>query len=326
MRSSAIILIVSVLSLPCHALTLDELADILEEMESAIEDVTIEYEWYNQKQATEEDANNTGFLVPVSRATCTFMAARPFTELQWYSEKVDLSAGPGQTFPLDLRYAYNGDVFRQWSTGSTNERPPSGLITKRTDLLRAWNSTPMAFTIFRFYPEGLLSQGLREHPESFRIADGIQQIRGFRTIELDSVTDMGVVHTKMFLSIDHGYAPVRFEYVSPTDGALQIEADVQTLQEVADGLWFPFKGASGSPKDDDGSVFEVKSVTLNQDLSKDDFDLAFPPGTEVNDETAWWPRINWAYLSPESVVGVLLPLVLLAALILCRAARRRSPS
>jgi hypothetical protein len=326
MRRRVIILMVTVLSLPCHALTLDELADILEEMESAIEDVTIEYEWYNEKELTEQDVNNPGFLAPVSRAACTFTTAKPFTELQAYSEKVDLSQGPGTTFSLDLRYTYDGELFRQLSLRSLHEHPPEGFVTKRTDLLRTWNSTPMAFTIFRFYPEGLLSQGLREHPESFRLVDGIQQIRDFRTIELDSVTDMGVAHTKMFLSVDHGYALVRFEYVSPTNGALEIAVDVQTLQEVADGLWFPFKGTSDIPGEDNGSVFEVRNVTLNQNLSKDDFNLAFPPGTEVSDETAWWPKINLAILSPREVAGVLLLLVALAVLVLYRTARRRSPS
>jgi hypothetical protein len=186
----------------------------------------------------------------------------------------------------------------------------------------------MAFTVFRFYPQGLLSQGLRELPERFRLVDGIRQIRDFRTIELDSVLETGQVYQKMFLAVDHGYAPVRFEYISPSDNSVNFEVDVLDLQEVADGLWLPFKGTSGSPGDDDGSAFEVKRVTLNQHLSKDDFNLAFPPGTEVNDETSWWPKINvnLAILSPGELAAVLLLLVALAVLVLYRTARRRSPS
>jgi len=326
MRRSAIILVASLLVLPCHALTLDELADIFDKMESAVTDISIEYEWYNQKELTEEDVNNTGFLYAVSREACTFTTAKPFNQLQAFTQKVDLSQGPGKTFSLDLRYTYDGKLFRQLSLQSLNENRPEGFITKRTDLLRAWNSTPMAFTIFRFYPDGLLSQMLREHPEWFRIVDGIQPIGDFRTIELDFVTDMGVAYQKMFLSVEQGYAPVRFEYLSPTNGAIQIAVDVQTLQQVADGLWFPFKGTSDTPGDDNGSVFEVKSVTLNQHLSKDDFNLAFPPGTEVNDETAWWPKINLAILTPRELAAVLLLLVALAALVVYRTIRRRSPS
>lgn len=323
MRRSAIILIASLLVLPCHALTLNELADIFDEMESAVTDISIEYEWYNQKQLIEQDVNSAGFLVPVSRAACTFTVAKPFTELQAYSEKVDLSQGPGKTFTSDRRYTYDGKLFRQLRSGGLK-----GFITGRTDLLRSWNLTPMAFTIFRFYPQGLLSQGLREHPESFRLVDGIQQIRDFRTIELDSVIETGEVHQKMFLAVDHGYAPVRFEYISLSDNSVNFEVDVLALQEVADGLWFPFKGTSDSPGDEDGSVFEVKSITLNQHLSKDDFDLAFPPGIEVNDETSWWPKINvnLAILSPRELAAVLLLLVALAALVVYRTARRRSPS
>jgi hypothetical protein len=71
MRRRAIILVASLLVLPCHALTLDALADIFDEMESAVTDISIEYEWYNQKQRTEEDINDPGLLVPVSRAACS---------------------------------------------------------------------------------------------------------------------------------------------------------------------------------------------------------------------------------------------------------------
>ncbi|UCD50762.1 MAG: hypothetical protein JSW27_24970 [Phycisphaerales bacterium] len=337
MRRGAIILLVIMLSAPCPALTLGELADILEAMESAVEDVTIEYEWYNQKELTEQDVNDPGFLVPVSRAACTFTTAKPFTELQAYSEKVDLSQGPGRTFTSDSHYTYNGKLFRQLSSGGlqisqqmgiseSGARPAEGFITRRTDLLRAWNSTPMAFTIFRFYPRGLLSQMLREHPEWFRIVDGIQQVRDFHTIELDCVTDTRALHQRVFLSVDHGYTPVRFEYICPFDGSRGIEVDVLALREVSPNLWFPVKGTTTFPDDNDGDVYEASSVTLNQNLSKDDFNLAFPPGTEVNDETAWWPKINLAILSPGEVAGVLLLLVALAVLVLYRTVRRRSLS
>lgn len=323
MRRRAIILIASLLVLPCQALTLDELADIFDEMESAVTDISIEYEWYNQNELTEEDIHGAGLLVPVSRAACTFTTAKPFTELQAYSEKVDLSQGPGTTFTSDRRYTYDGTLFRQLRSDGVK-----GFVTRRTDLLHSWNLTPMAFTIFRFYPQGLLSQGLRELPERFRLVDGIQQIRDFRTIELDSVLDTGQVYQKMFLAVDHGYAPVRFEYISVSDNSVNFEVEVLALQQVADGFWFPFKGTMGSPKEDDGSVFEVKRVTLNQHLSKDDFNLAFPPGIEVNDETAWWPKLNLnlAILSPGELAGVLLLLVVVAALVVYRSVRRRSPS
>ncbi len=44
MKLPGIVLILSVLSVPCKAITLRELADVLERMESSIVDVTVEYE------------------------------------------------------------------------------------------------------------------------------------------------------------------------------------------------------------------------------------------------------------------------------------------
>jgi len=316
MRRLAVALLIGSLALPCSALTLGELADIFEAMESSIADVSIEYEWYNQEPSTAEDTRATGLLSPASREECSFTTAKPFLERQLYSRKVDFSTPDGRVFTSDVRYAYNGDVFKQVTIGAPNEHSPEGLITNRKDMLRKWNLTPMAFTVFRFYREGLLSQGLREHPKSFRVVDEIGQVRDFRTVELDCVTDTGAVHTRVFLSVDHGYAPVRFEYVSLWQKAVTVEVDVLALEEVADGLWFPVKGTTGWDAENARNVYEAKAVKINQNLSRDDFDLEFPPGSVVSDQRRTSLR--------KVMVLAILPIVAIAGIAIHRRVRFRS--
>jgi len=296
MKLLAVILVVSVSALPCSALTLGELADVFDAMESSIRDVVVEFEWSNQKQLTEEDVRGTGQAFPVSKEICSFATARPFSELQSYSQKVDLSTERGETFLSDNRYAYNGDVLKHLTIGALDERPPHGTITKRRDVIREWTITPMAFTILRGIKEGLLSQALREHPEAFRLVDGIHQIREFRTVELDFVTPQGVVHRRYFFSVDHGYAPVRYEWLDVSNGKIKAEVDILALKEVSAGLWFPIKGTTGHVADESPNVYEAKDVKVNQNLSKAYFYLEFPPRTAVIDEIA---NIQYTYKPTE---------------------------
>jgi hypothetical protein len=321
MRLRAMAVLVSILSPLCHAITLSELADIFDAMESSIEDVAVEYEWYNQEQLTTEDVRGTGLAFPVSREVCSFTTARPFDKLQLYSFKVDFSTERGETSPTAVKSAYNGEVFKQLTAGGSREAPPDGFVTRRTDLLGAWNLTPMGFTVFRFYREGLLSQLLREHPGSFRVVNDIHPIRQFRTIELDCVTEYGAVHRRVFLSLDHGYTPVRFEYLSPSDGALKVEVDVLSLREVSEGLWFPVKATTGCAGENTRNVYEVEEVRLNQHLSKGYFDLAFPPGTIVTDETA---GVRRGQLPAGYVTCIAVLVVVIAGITLYRTTRRRS--
>ncbi len=236
---------------------------------------------------TTEDVRGTNDGFRVGKHVCTFATARPFAERQLYSWKGELSTAQGEVFFEDHRTAYNGDRYKQVALGGTNPRQPEGFITKRRDMLHHWHLTPMGFTILRTsMREGLLSEGLRKYPEAVRLLPDIRQVRDFRTIELDFVTAAGAVHQKMLLSVDHGYAPVRWQWVRLSDGTVDAEVDVLALKEVCPGTWFPVKGITGHVKDPTRNVYEAREVKLNQNLSKEYFDVEFPPGTAVNDEIA----------------------------------------
>jgi hypothetical protein len=266
-----------------------------------------------QPGATDEGGRSRHRIAVSHIEVCSFTAARPFDGLQMYAHKVDLSNERGETVSADERSAYNGDVFKQLSIHrlGPNQPPrqPEGIITKRRIMPCNWHLSPMAFTILRNKDEGLLSWVLREHPEAVRLADGIHQIREFRTIELDFVTPGGFIHRRYYFSIDHGYAPVRYEWLSVINGAPKVAVDVLALKEVAPGFWFPVKGVTGNVRDGTGNVYEANDVKLNQGLSKKDFDLDFPPGTLVSDEIAGTEYVYEPNVDPGRLLLRVAPVV-----------------
>lgn len=62
--------------------------------------------------------------------------------------------------------------------------------------------------------------------------------------------------------------------------------DVNSLQEVQKGLWFPSSGliTSSDPNYRINGFCAIGKILVNQGLKDKDFDIKFPPGTTVIDE------------------------------------------
>ncbi len=289
--------------------TLDELQTILAAMESSIQDVEVEYDWYIDPPMTLDDIAGTGHLREVSRAHHTFATARPFSERQLSSTIVDLEDEYQQGFTARNRVSFNGAVVK---TLRRTRGRWEGAISKNTGMLRSWPLSPMGFTILRDYPS-LLSEEIAENPTRFTIEKGIQKVNGFHAISLALMLPDGGVYKRIYLSVDHGYAPVRFAYFKPKSGEPNWSAEVQSLKEISKGIWFPMKG--NIP--DSNNVYEAQTVQLNRGLPAEYFNLKFPLGTNVADHIA-----NRSYVvDPEEahlgrlVLAVVLPLVIAGALL-----------
>ncbi len=317
MKLSVAICVLAGLSLPCRALTLKELADVFEAQESAIVDVVVEYEWRNEQQQPAEGSREADDSLFVPKETCVFATAEPFSERQLYFSKGDVTTKQGETFSVEVKRAYNGDVLKELSIGGTSPRPPQGIITDRADRLRDWTLTPMAFTSLRNRKEGMLSE-IRNHPEAVRLAEGTRRVRDFTAIELDFVTAQGAVHRKYFFSVDHGYAPVRYEWIDIGSGKTNAEVDVLALKEVSPGLWFPMKGTSRHVRDEAKAVYEAKTVKVNQNLAKDYFDLEFPPDAEITDEIGYLQNAAPKGSSSRLAILAIIPILAIVGFVLYR--------
>ncbi|NLZ05549.1 MAG: hypothetical protein GXY19_10285 [Phycisphaerae bacterium] len=297
--------------------TLDELQAILAGMESAIQDVQVEYDWYLDPPMTLDDIAGTGHLRAVSRSHESFATARPFSERQLTSTTVDLEDEYGQGFTAKDRLSFNGTVVK---TLRSNKAGLEGTISKNTGMLRSWPLSPMGFTILRDYPS-LLSEEMAKNPNGFKIEKGIRQVNGFNAISLALMLPDGAVYKRIYLSVDHGYAPVRFAYIQPKSGELNWAVEVQSLEEVSKGIWFPMKG--NIP--DSNNVYEARTVQLNRGLPEEYFNIEFPLGTKVVDHIADRQYV----VDPEEahfgrlVLAIVLPLVIAGALLVALGKRLR---
>lgn len=264
------------LCIGAQPMSLEDLQEIIAAMESSILDVTVEYEWYSDPPMTVADIAGTSNWRNVSRQHSVLSTARPFSERSLFSTVVDVENERGDKLTANERSSYNGEVAKHLSLSG---QIPDGTITKRKDFMPSWQVSPMAFSILAFYPE-LLSEQLRQRKEDFRLEDGIRKVNGFDTICLDFLAKNGKPYRQVYLSVDHGYAPVRLAYVSPIDGSVAASKEILELREIAKGIWFPVRGTVP----DSNNVYEAKKVQVNRGLTKDDFDIQFPPGTRVVDE------------------------------------------
>ena len=89
---------------------------------------------------------------------------------------------------------------------------------------------------------------------------------------------------RIYFSVDHRYTPVKFEHMKGR-GLVALSVNVESLEEVANGVWFPVIGTFTIPGSDRVSTYQATGpILVNQGLTDEHFDIDFPVGTEVYDE------------------------------------------
>lgn len=89
---------------------------------------------------------------------------------------------------------------------------------------------------------------------------------------------------RIYFSVDHGYTPVKFEHMKGPD-KVALSVNVESLEEVAEGVWFPGSGTNTVPDSDRVGTYQaISPILVNQGLTDEHFDIDFPVGTEVYDE------------------------------------------
>ncbi len=278
-----------------------ELADICEAMENAIQDVQVEFESYIDPPITEEELVGTGKATSKGPARYKWATARPFADRSYSSEQVTFLNEYGDSWKGIDRQSYNGKTGRLLSV---TEKPgqdlpvAEGVITKSKRFILHETATPQNYTVLRFmqnpynYP---LSKALR-NDEWVEIDERIKVINGFSTIrvtlfvmDLVDANDQKVPCLNILFSVNHGYTPVKFQDIN--GGKPGFSVDVTELTEVSIGLWFPKSGQMIWPADKRRSpecrtqLYKASSIEINQGLPDDFFNIDFPPGTRVVDET-----------------------------------------
>lgn len=288
------------------AITIDELAGICEKMESSIADISLEYNWYVVPPWTiEESEKEMGIpmLAVINGLNkCKLSAAglspkdtnapvprRILTEVA--STVIDKD---GHSWHAVLKKSYDGKVIKLLSTGGFPEPVPDGEIVRGEDFTKYMDSinlTPIGFSVLRpgiRDPDDklLLSDILKNKKEFVHLDNTITKVNGFNTICASLLTENDpnrqIVYCRIYFSVNHGYTPVRYEFMAGKRIAFAF--DVQSLEQVAKGLWFPSSGSiSASDSKHINKFVATSKIAVNQGLTDKQFDIEFPVGTRVYD-------------------------------------------
>jgi hypothetical protein len=294
------------------AITTDELADIIERMETSIVDISMEYEERVVPPLThEEGKEKMGFEILVAKdgyMKSKFSAASllPDSEpnrLDWqvpgrfvFEKSSTLLSKDGNSWLAVAKKSYNGQIGKsldiddlpdkEVKVGSTSAESPPVFVT----------TTLLGFSVFRLAYSAepmplsarLLSSRLRAK-DKVRIDNVERKVDGFNTVRADLLTDFlyegnRLVYMRIYFSVDHGYTPVKFEHMKGHD-SVALSVNVESLEEVANGLWFPSSGTFTIPGSDQVNAYNaIGPILVNQGLTDEHFDIDFPVGTKVNDE------------------------------------------
>lgn len=275
-------------------ITLDSMVDICEDMESAILDIVVEYETYNDPAPKLQHIAGTNMAIQKGRAKHVWSSARPLEESDpnkqkkapiWRSkstEKVTIMNGRGHSWDSEITQSYNGKVAKRHQIDGWPRRVSLGTITETQHFMPKRSITPFGFTILRFERKSL-SKLLREK-ELVSIDNTIKTVNGFETIHVDlfvPINNKKILSKRVYFSVDHCLTLVKIEYFNGSKVGLAVE--VFELAQVAEALWFPKKGWL-APSTGRAYVYEATKITVNQGLTNDYFDIIFTPGTKVRDK------------------------------------------
>jgi len=276
--------LVQLIAVDPNDLTLDHLADICEAMEAALVNVHVSYEWYVEPAPVLEDVRGSSMIITVGHSKCELLVSLPTEEVR-ITNSADYVNGNGDAWHQTMASSFDGKISTQLSISDFPIQYSRATIDKGKRFIPPLNATPLGFSILKFQlgdnKQPPLSVRLRQDQALIHLEKGVV-CNGFKCVRIDFLQPRVLRrHQSVYFSVDHGYAPVRYEFINGVE--VSYTANVKALQPVQKGLWFPSSGVLES-KDSPINVYEAQSpIIVNAQISNKDFEIVLPAGTKVND-------------------------------------------
>jgi RNA polymerase sigma factor (sigma-70 family) len=292
---------IQLIDIPTGNITIEQLADICEAIESSFIDITVEFESGVEPQPTIENIKGTNDFLTVGTLKERWSTKRPFDGRSFSSEQGTYMNENGNTFNSTQTQSYNGKIAKYHSIGGImpdgeQANISDGTITESTRFILNHSSTPFAYSIFRLNynsTKGLLSE-LLHNKEFIKFDATVKDINGFNAVCVEllrNAPNYPILHKKepeyrIYFSVDHGYTPIKYESMAYTGKGSKpsFAVVVTSLEKVADGLWFPKSGYKVDLSDNLTNTYKATKIVINQGLTDKDFDIVFPSGTRVTNE------------------------------------------
>jgi hypothetical protein len=287
----------------CCAITIDDLRNRCQSVENSIKDLSMEYEWYQIPPLTyeeqEEPFKSVGVLLPKNGTTKYKLSAGRFVDQndqpRWryaFEESVTIISKDGKTWDDFSRFSYDGHIYKKYHTGGQTKTLMIGLVSSEEMDTLVPLGTPIGFSIFRFeyiLPNKTpLSIAMKQSKDEnlIQLSNALGKVNDFNTVCADMLFKRyNFPWTHVHFSVDHNYTPVKYEFVKNAKGEISFIVEVQSLEKIGEGLWFPTSGTISSPDDKHVNAFQViGKILVNQGLTEKDFDINFPAGTKVEDQ------------------------------------------
>ncbi|MFA5553600.1 MAG: hypothetical protein WDA68_03460 [Phycisphaerae bacterium] len=306
-------------------ITIEQLAEIIEQMEDSIRDVSIEYEWRVEPPYTFEESEKVFSVVrkhyssnakkkrsgrgpktrdlPMSKDGVIRhrLIASDFSKIEdvdgirfnWpkmsrLEDYATFVAREGNSWDCNIVHVMNGEVYKFLTVQDQPQEIRSGYISD-SDGGRSLVITPLGFSVFRSGMTELtakkpLSEVLRM-PNIARLDDNIRKVNGFNAVRVDLMIQSSIyIIGRIYFSIDHNYTPIRHAFTDPAMGNETLVFDVESFQQVSEGIWLPSAGVMKVSNTKHINRFIATGpIQINQGFETKDFALDFPPGTEVLD-------------------------------------------
>lgn len=291
-----------------RAITTEQFADKYQSVKNAVQDISFEYEWrivppwtFDEVKDMGDDTTSIGLYkdgIVESKLKATRFSAPndSINRTKWkyiYEEAYTIFTANGKSWDVYIKISYNGKIFKKIII----ETYPDSVVRKNgvvspNDLDPGYLfMSPIGSSIFRlddveFTKDISLSSILQEHREMIQATDSVSKVNDFNTVRVDLLNmQIKVPYTRIYCSVDHNYAPVRYEHLKGRNGEIASYDEVDSLEQIADGVWFPTSGLHRIGNEERVNSFQVKGkILVNQGLTDDDFDIKFPVGTRVSDQ------------------------------------------
>jgi hypothetical protein len=293
-----------------QALTIEQLADICEKLESAITDISIEYEWLVDSTMTLREklefVNDEPWSIIVGPSQCKIVCSlahsdpndpnAPLFDRFLFEKSYATTREPNELSHHLIKRSYNGEIAK--SLYIDYPSPIGQGIISKPDFSQVLGVAPPLeyFSIHRSKMSNVTSKmplsavlRLVNREKQVHLDNAVKQFAGFGTIRADLLLPVTKrPFMRVYFSVEHGYYPVGYEYLrGPEPEIVHATIQISSLEKVTESLWFPSGGAliDHESKYNEVNLYQATSkILVNQGLTEKDFDIVFPPGTKVHDQ------------------------------------------
>ncbi len=246
--------------------------------EDAFTDLRLEY-----VSEVRVDTKGGPYIIQRTEATYALKKPGPLRYLNRKSYRINMDNGDIEVMTDGWSY-YDGNATYTLDRNVREGKPKRGYVRAGYDP----NQFPMIdidpHTYIFYFGKRSIASIIQQNKGTFRVEQGTESIEGVPTVEITGSLIEGKLSTKMWISPERNYLPLKIQRFRTPGGSKPAEILLSDLIQLPSGLWYPKKIISGVPPDYEyGYNFYISDISVDP-IPVEFFTPVFPEDTEVTDE------------------------------------------